>query len=172
MTADAIVAISAAVVACVQLIKWAGLRDSWGPIAVIGFSGLGVLIWLAGAPVWPPVRTDTWPIFAGWVAVALSAAGVLGFTGAGASAVISAKPPPGGGAGSSPTVDAEPVADIHPDMTPQLRDQLVTLVRELGPTRALSTLNDEQYRSPHHEAAPSAPDPLEPPAFLRRPEAR
>lgn len=108
MTADAIVAISAAVTALVQLCKWAGLRDSYGPIAVIGFSGFGVLLWLFGAVVWPPARTDTWPIFAGWVAVALSSAGVFGFTRASASAVISAKPPPGGGAGSSPTVDSEP----------------------------------------------------------------
>lgn len=107
MTADAIVAISAAVVALVQLVKWAGMRDSYGPLAVIGFSGLGVALWLFGAVVWPPARTDTWPIFAGWVAVALSAAGVFGFTRAGASAVISVKPPPGGGAGSSPTVDSD-----------------------------------------------------------------
>lgn len=114
MQADSIVAISAAVVALVQLVKWSGLKDSYGPIAVIGFSGIGVALWLFGAEQWPPARTDTWPIFAGWVAVALSAAGVFGFTRASVSAVTSAKNPPGGGAGSSATTGNNPEPYIPP----------------------------------------------------------
>lgn len=120
MTADAIVAISAAVVACTQLTKWAGLRDSWGPLVVIGFSGAGVVVWLFSQNTWPPLRTDTWSIFAGWLSVALSSAGVFGFTRAAAGAVTRATVPPADGAGSSPTVapidgsvlSAEKIADV------------------------------------------------------------
>ena len=121
MSAEAIVAVSAAVVAFVQLIKWAGLRDHWGPVVVILLSGVGVGIWLSSQPTWPPARTDTWPIFAGWIAVALSAAGVFGFTRAGASAVARVSTPPDDGAGSSATTpatvdgsraSAEEIADV------------------------------------------------------------
>lgn len=113
MSAEAIVAISAAVVAFVQLVKWAGLKDHWGPLVVIAFSGVGVLIWLISQPAWPPSRTDTWNIFAGWIAVALSAAGVFGFTRAGAMAVSRATAPPEGGAGDSPTVDTDEQARLR-----------------------------------------------------------
>jgi hypothetical protein len=118
MSAEAIVAISAAVVACTQLSKWAKLPDHLGPIAVILLSGVGVGIWLASQTVWPPVRTDIWPIFAGWVAVALSAAGVFGFTRAGAEAVSRATSPPSDGAGSSATggvPDTDALADALMD---------------------------------------------------------
>jgi hypothetical protein len=121
MSAESIVAISAAVTALVQLTKWAGLRDQWGPVIVILFSGIGVAIWLASQPAWPPVRTDIWAIFAGWISVALSSAGIFGFTRAGAGAVTRATSPPADGAGSSatmpPLVDgarasAEEIADV------------------------------------------------------------
>jgi peptidoglycan/LPS O-acetylase OafA/YrhL len=97
VNADAVVAVSAAVVALTQLSKWAGLRDSYGPIAVILISGVGVLVWLVGGEQWPPARTDIWPIFSGWIAVTLSAAGVFGFTRAAAGAVTRATPPPNEG---------------------------------------------------------------------------
>jgi hypothetical protein len=112
MNADALVAISAAVVACVQMSKWAGMRDSFGPLAVIGFSGLGVVVWLFSQDAWPPARTETWPIVAGWISVALGAAGVFGFTRASASAVIRATTPPADGAGSSATVTEAPPVDV------------------------------------------------------------
>jgi hypothetical protein len=104
MSAEGIIAVSAAVVALVQLIKWAGLRDSWGPVAVIALSVVGVMVWLVSGDSWPPARTDVWPIFSGIIAVTLSAAGVFGFTRATASAVTSISAPPPDGAGSSPTV--------------------------------------------------------------------
>jgi hypothetical protein len=120
MSAESIVAISAAVTALVQLTKWAGLKDQWGPVIVIVFSGIGVALWLSSQPMWPPVRTDTWQIFAGWVAVSLSAAGVFGFTRAGAGAVTRVTSPPDDGAGSSATTQpidgsrasAEEIADV------------------------------------------------------------
>jgi hypothetical protein len=129
MTAEAIVAISAAVVAITQLAKWAKLPDHWGPLAVILLAGLGVGIWLFSQQTWPPVRTDTWEIFAGWVAVALSAAGVFGFTRAGAEAVTRATSPPADGAGSSATTDSATVP-TDPDA---LAEQIVARIRrEMG----------------------------------------
>lgn len=115
MSSEGIIAVSAAVVALVQLIKWAGMRDSWGPVAVIALSVVGVLIWLVSGDSWPPARTDIWPIFSGIIAVTLSSAGVFGFTRATASAVTSITTPPGG-AGSSPTVKAadEPTQAAKP----------------------------------------------------------
>lgn len=126
MSAEAIVAISAAVTALVQLSKWAGLKDSWGPIVVILFSGVGVLIWLLSQTVWPPARTDTWDIFAGWVSVALASAGIFGFTRASVSAVTAAKAPPADGAGSSPTVEA---ADLTADDIKRVDDHAERLKR-------------------------------------------
>lgn len=102
MTADAIVTISAAVVAVVQLCKWAGLTASFGPIAVLVISAVGEIIFLLGGQSWPLGRTDIWPAFAGWVAISTSAAGVFGFTRAAVGAVTNASAPPVSGAGSSP----------------------------------------------------------------------
>lgn len=104
MNAENIVAVSAAVVALVQLVKWAGLPDRWGPLIVIAFSGLGTFIWLGSSATWPPVRTDIWPLFTGWVTVTLTSAGTFGFTRASVSAVTRATPPPDSGAGSEPTI--------------------------------------------------------------------
>lgn len=102
MTPEAIITVSAAVVALVQLLKWGGIPDKAGPLAVLVLSALGVAIWAyATLPVWD--RALTFALFAGWIAVATSAAGVFGFTRAASSAVTSAKAPPSGGAGGSPT---------------------------------------------------------------------
>lgn len=101
MDAQAVVAVSAATVALVQLIKWSGLPDKAGPIAVLGFAFLGVALWAYSQNTF--TRETSFDYFAGWIAVALGAAGTFGFTRAAASAVASAKPPPTGGAGSNPT---------------------------------------------------------------------
>lgn len=109
LTAESIVAVSAAVVALVQLVKWAGLPDRRGPIFVLLFALVGVgLYQISYAPDGRLFgRTDIWPIFAAWIAVALSAAGVFGFTRAASDAVTATKSPPPG-AGSSPTVKDGP----------------------------------------------------------------
>lgn len=101
MNAETTVTISAAIVACVQLSKWAGLPDSWGPVAVLGLSLLGVLFW--GWSSGDITRATAFNYFAGWISVALSAAGTFGFTRAGAGAVSRMSGPPASGAGSSPT---------------------------------------------------------------------
>jgi hypothetical protein len=101
MDGEAIVTVSAAVVALTQLIKWWGLPDRWGAIAVLALSAVGVGMWAYSRGTF--VRTETFAYFAGWIAISTSAAGVFGFTRVAASAVTSATPPPATGAGTSPT---------------------------------------------------------------------
>ena len=111
MSSEGTLAVSAAVVALVQLLKWAGLRDSYGPLVVILLSGVGVGVWLVSGESWPPMRTDIWPIVTVWIAVTLAAAGVFGFTRATAAAVTSVTEPPKGGAGGSPTIKSADVPE-------------------------------------------------------------
>jgi hypothetical protein len=127
MSSEGAVAVSAAVVALVQLAKWAGMRDSYGPGAVIVVSMLGVLMWLVSGESWPPGRVDIWPIFTGIINVTLASAGVFGFTRAAASAVSSFAPPPSDGAGSSKTIktEEETIADDIIKMTPEERAELM-----------------------------------------------
>jgi hypothetical protein len=102
MTADAIIAVSAAVVALTQLVKWSGLPDKHGPLAVLTLSLLGVLFW--GWSQMAFSRAASWEFFAGWITIATSASGIYGFTRAGAAVLTQALPPPATGAGSEPTV--------------------------------------------------------------------
>ena len=106
MNAEAIMIVSTAVVALVQLVKWGGLPDRFGPIAVAVLALVGVGIWVIDH--WqrglPPVFAFDY--FAGWILVATSAAGVFGFTRASASAVTKMRGTGDGtiaGAGSSYT---------------------------------------------------------------------
>jgi hypothetical protein len=101
MDGQAIISVSAAVVALTQLVKWSGLPDKVGPLAVLALSAAGVALWAYTQDSF--ARNLLFDYFAGWIAVATSAAGVFGFTRAAANAVISAKPPPSGGAGSHAT---------------------------------------------------------------------
>lgn len=78
MGAEAVISVSAAVVALTSLIKWAGLRDTLGPIAVLILSAAGVAFW--GYSEGTYERAKAFQYFAGWIAVATSAAGVYGFT--------------------------------------------------------------------------------------------
>jgi hypothetical protein len=126
MNAESIVAISAGVVAVTQLIKWAGMKDSLGPLVVIILSGVGVGLWLFSQEAWPPLRTDTWNIASGWVTVALSAAGTFGFTRAAASAVTRGTPPPADGAGSSGTTPT--VNEVADELERRLRAERVRTV--------------------------------------------
>lgn len=102
MDGQAIISVSAAVVALTQLLKWGGIPDKVGPLVVLLLAAVGVAVWVYSQGIYD--RKVLFDLFAGWIAVATSAAGVFGFTRAAASAVASAKPPPAGGAGSSPTV--------------------------------------------------------------------
>ncbi len=101
MDATAIALVSTAVVTLTQLVKWMGLPDSKGPISVIGFSALGMVLYIYSAGAYQ--RSDLFAYFANWLVVATSAAGVFGFTRAAASSLTSTKEPPPG-AGANPTV--------------------------------------------------------------------
>ncbi len=101
MNGQAIISVSAAVVALTQLIKWAGLPDRTGPLAVLAFSLFGVVFW--GWSVGDLSRASAFGYFAGWIAVATSAAGVFGFTRASGDAVSKMTAPPQGGAGQNVT---------------------------------------------------------------------
>ena len=101
MDGQAIISVSAAVVALTQLCKWAGLPDKVGPLLVLALAAVGVAFWAYSQGNFG--RAVAFDYFAGWVAVATSAAGVYGFTRAGASTLTQAMPPPHSGAGSERT---------------------------------------------------------------------
>lgn len=95
-------AISTAVVALVQLSKWGFLPDKYGPLAVMGYSLLGVALFGYSKAI-PFAGANVWEYFVGFIAVMLQAAGIFGFTRASGEAVSRMTPPPGGAAGGSPT---------------------------------------------------------------------
>lgn len=101
MNGEAIISVSAACVALVQLSKWAGLPDKMGPLAVLSLSLVGVAFW--GWSTGDVTRASSFGYFAGWIAVSTSAAGVFGFTRASGDAVVKLTSPPAGGAGGSVT---------------------------------------------------------------------
>lgn len=101
MDGEAILSVSAAVVALTQLLKWAGLNDKLGPLVVLALAAVGVAFW--GYSVGNFERARAFEYFAGWIAIATSAAGTFGFTRAATSAVTAATAPPAGGAGSNVT---------------------------------------------------------------------
>lgn len=102
LTSQAIMSISAAVVALTSLLKWAGVKDHYGPGAVLAVSLLGVLFW--GWSNAALSRESAFDFFAGWVAVSMSAAGVYGFSRASGAALTRMTAPPASGAGSEPTI--------------------------------------------------------------------
>lgn len=103
---SSIAAIVIAVTGLTQLVKWMGLPDTRGPLAVLGIAFLGIMLW--GWSKGALARESAFDFFSGWILVATSSAGVFGFTRAVPSAVTAAKAPPGGGAGSSPTAKLDP----------------------------------------------------------------
>lgn len=86
MQAEAIAAVSAAVVALTQLVKWSGLETKFAPISVLVLSAVGVGVWNYSHPA----DAQAFDLFAAWIVVATSAAGVFGFTRASSEAVAAA----------------------------------------------------------------------------------
>lgn len=101
MSAQDAVTVSAAVMILVQFVKWQGLPDKRGPLAVLAISLLGVALWAYTKGNF--TRETTFDYFMGWLSVSLSAAGIFGFTRSSAGAVTNLKAPPNDGAGSSST---------------------------------------------------------------------
>lgn len=77
MNAEDILVVGGTVVVLVQLVKWGGLPARLGPLAVVALSLIGVLIW--GYSEGTYSRPQTFEYFAGWAAIAATAAGVYGF---------------------------------------------------------------------------------------------
>ncbi len=99
MNPQDIAAVASAVTALTQLVKWAGLPDRAGPLAVLTFSALGIVIW--GWSRGSFERANAFDYTCGWIVVALTSAGAFGFTRAANTAVTAAKAPPTDGAGGS-----------------------------------------------------------------------
>lgn len=97
MTPEAIITISATVVALTQFAKWAGVPNKWGPGVVMLLALVGLLFWAVSQPNYV-TRLDLWSYFAAWALIATSAAGIFGFVKAGdqSSAVTTMR----GGSGS------------------------------------------------------------------------
>lgn len=100
MDGQAIMTVAGTVVALTQLAKWGFVPDRYGPISVMVLSMLGVIFWAWSTGDFG--RVTAFMYFAGWIAVATSAAGVFGFTRAASEAITrtSGEPP---GAGASKT---------------------------------------------------------------------
>ena len=101
MTAEAIVAVSAAVFTCVQLVKFSGLPDRYGPVAVLVIALIGVTFW--GWSQGTFARAEAFGYFAAWLSVALNASGIYGFSRASGEALTRLTTPPTGG-GAEPTL--------------------------------------------------------------------
>jgi hypothetical protein len=101
MTAENIAVVTGAVVALTQLAKFLGVGDRRGPLVVLVFAALGVVLWAVSFERGFD-RALLWPYFAGWIVTATSAAGVYGFSRSIPEAVTRASPPPPG-AGGAPT---------------------------------------------------------------------
>lgn len=103
MNTQDVLTVGAAVSALAQFAKWYGVPDGKGPIIVLILSALGVLLFAFSNPL-AFERTQLFAYFAGFINVALTAAGIFGFTRASANAVTALRGKAGDGAGASPTV--------------------------------------------------------------------
>ena len=73
----AIMSVSAAIVALMHLLRWAGVPRQWAPLLVPALAALGVGVWaIAHGPF---TNADIFNYIAGWIAVTTSAATVWGF---------------------------------------------------------------------------------------------
>ncbi len=103
MDAQAVIVVSGSVVALTQLVKWSGMPDKYGPIAVLVLALAGTAFW--GWSQGNFTRESSFLYFAGWISVATSAAGIFGFTRASRDAVAGTSRGSGSsGAGNSTTV--------------------------------------------------------------------
>lgn len=78
MDSAAALAVGALVAAVAQVLKWAGLKDTYGPIALIVLSAASVALWVYSKGVYD--RTFLFDYVVGAANVMLASAGVFGFT--------------------------------------------------------------------------------------------
>ncbi len=101
MSGQAILTVSASIVALTQLLKWSKVvSDQRGPLLVLALALFGVAFW--GWATGDISRASAFGYFAGWISVATSAAGIYGFTRSGPESITATSTPPSG-AGASPT---------------------------------------------------------------------
>lgn len=108
MSGQAIMAVSASVVALTQLLKWGKIvSDQRGPLMVLILALVGVGFW--GWTTGDITRATAFGYFAGWISVATSAAGIYGFTRSGPEAITATSTPPTGAGASAtnPTKETE-----------------------------------------------------------------
>ena len=94
MNGEAIITVSAAVVALTSLVKWAGVSGRWGPLIVVILSAIGCGFYLWSTGEYDQSQAFSW--FAGWVAVTTSAAGVFGFSQASGTTLTALRKPSDG----------------------------------------------------------------------------
>lgn len=92
MDAKAVIAVSGSIVMLIQVLKAGGVTGRWALIVAALLSVLGVGIWEYSAGTY--ARSQTWDLFAGWIAVFTSAAGAFGIINGGAEAVTAIKGAP------------------------------------------------------------------------------
>lgn len=78
MDASAVATIGAVVMTLTQIVKRAlpGNWDACGTLIAAVLAMMGVLLWVASAPDFPPERTSIFPIFAAWVSIFATATGL------------------------------------------------------------------------------------------------
>lgn len=99
MNATEIGAVSTAVVALTQLLKWSGVSNRLGPLMVLILSAIGTAFY---AWSFPEHKSTPFDYFAAWIIISTAAAGVFGFTRQASEAITSTTPPPSSGAGAEP----------------------------------------------------------------------
>ena len=76
MTAAEVATIGATVTVLVQILKKAIPGEGYGIYLAGGVSLAATLVYIASGTIWPPERTDIWSMFAGFVAVFATSAGL------------------------------------------------------------------------------------------------
>lgn len=90
MDAAAAIAIGGLVTALAQVAKWAGLKDSQGPLAIVVLSALATGLWVYSKGRYS--RDLLFDIVTGGANVMLTSAGIFGFTRSIPASVITGNP--------------------------------------------------------------------------------
>lgn len=72
------IAVGAAVAVMVEISKSlmpASQAKRLGPYLVLAFSLIATVVYVVSMPVFPPMRTDTWALFMGWLTTTVTAIG-------------------------------------------------------------------------------------------------
>jgi hypothetical protein len=73
-----VLVVAPVVVILVQLVKWMGLPDRYGPFAVLLASALSVALWCWSNDHYS--QALAWELFTAWLTISAAAGGIYGFT--------------------------------------------------------------------------------------------